>query len=124
MEPAEPTVFDGVTQSQFAWLSAAFVAAICVALITGVMVVVARKWDRSGGLLTVSILIVQGFITASFGAMIYNVRLNPITDILVGALATSMGAIVAHWTGVRSTDRIPGEPEVPPEPQTTEDGSP
>lgn len=108
--------------TQFSWTIAAFIAAISVAVVTAGIVAVSRKYDHTGGLLTLSCLIVQGFITASFASMIYNVQQNPITEILVGALATSMGAIVAYWmSGTRPhpvdlyKDEKPDKPDDKPE---------
>src|SRR5215469_12951109 len=96
---SEDTVFDSVTKIQFTWTFAAFIAAVTVALVTAFIVFIAKRYDPTKGLLTVSILVTQGFVTAAFASMIYDVRQNPITEILVGALATSMGAVIAHWTG-------------------------
>ena len=97
MEPEY--AFDHVTYNQAVWSTAGFIAAITVAAMTVVIVMVARRFDRTGGMLTISILVVQGFITGVYGAMLYEIRQNPITEILVGALATSMGAVIAHWVG-------------------------
>lgn len=107
--------------TQFSWQAAAFVAALSVALVTTLLLAVYRKFDRTGGLLTLSILIVQGFITASFASMIYNVPQNPVTEILIGALATSLGAVVAYWmSGPRPQPRYGDEktkPDIQPPPE-------
>lgn len=96
--------------TQFSWQAAAFVAAVSVALVTTLLLAVYKKFDRTGGLLTLSVLIVQGFITASFASMIYNVPQNPVTEILIGALATSLGAVVAYWmSGTRPTPKYRDE---------------
>ena len=95
----EPYLVDHVTPTQAVWSAAGFVAAVTVVLCTCLIIYTCRRWDRTGGMLTLSILIVQGFITGTYGAMLYEIRQNPITEILVGALATSMGAVVAHWSG-------------------------
>jgi len=42
-------------------------------------------------------MIVAAFIVATFASMLYNVPQVPSTEILIGALATSVGAIVAYW---------------------------
>lgn len=93
--------------SQFSWQIAALVAAVSVPIVTGGIMFLARKYDKTTGLLTLSVLIVQGFITAAFASMIYNVPQNPVTEILVGALATSLGAVVAYWMSASATRQHP-----------------
>ena len=60
-----------------------------------------RHMDTTGGLLTISILLILAFIAATFASMIYAIPQVPSTDILVGSLATALGAVVAYWLGNR-----------------------
>ena len=52
---------------------------------------------QSGGLLTVSLLVLTAFVSLTFTLLLYPVQQSPMVDILVGCLATSVGAIVAFW---------------------------
>lgn len=79
----------------------AFFSAALVVIVSAAIVIVARRYDPTEGLLTISILVVAAFITAAFASMIYDVKQTPSTELLLGALATSLGAIVAHWMSPR-----------------------
>ena len=67
------------------------------ALLTMLIIVVAKHFDQTGGFLTLSVMLVMAFISTTFISMIYNVPQIPTTEILVGALSTSVGAVVAFW---------------------------
>lgn len=88
--------------SSFEWPGVpypAFLSTLGLAAIGAVIVVVARFYDPTTGLLTVSVLIVLATIAATFASFLYEIPQVPSTEILVGALATSLGAIIAHWVG-------------------------
>lgn len=72
------------------------------ALLMAVVVLLAsHRFDATGGLLTLSIMIVAAFISVTFTSMLYNIQQTPLTEILIGALSTSVGAIVAFWMSNR-----------------------
>lgn len=77
----------------------ALVAAMAVVGATLIAVYVANRWDRTGGELTLAVLIVIGTVTAAYASMIYNIQQNPLTEMLVGSLATALGAVMARWMG-------------------------
>lgn len=77
----------------------AFLSTLGLALVGCVVVVVASRYDVTGGLLTVSIMLILATVAATFASFLYEIPQVPSTEILVGALATSLGAIVAHWVG-------------------------
>jgi peptidoglycan/LPS O-acetylase OafA/YrhL len=87
---------------QLGWPIIPLIGAIVVGSVGALILIASRYYDReSKGFLTISILIVFAFITATFASMIYSIQLNPITEILVGALATALGAIVSQWGGTK-----------------------
>jgi len=95
-QPSELTFANGWPIIPFS----ALVGGIIVGLVTVVILLIARYADDfHKGFLTVSVLIVIAFIIAVFAAMIYSVPTNPVTEILVGALSTALGAVVSHWVG-------------------------
>jgi len=76
------------------------IAGIAVGLVVILILVASRYSDQNTkGFLTISLLIVFAFIMAAFASMVYQVPTNPATEILVGALATALGAVVSHWVG-------------------------
>jgi drug/metabolite transporter (DMT)-like permease len=81
-------------------LNPALFGGIAVGILTVMILFAAFRFDRSThGFLTISILIVMGFVLSCFGAMIYSIPTNPATEILVGAMATALGAVVSQWIG-------------------------
>jgi len=89
----------------------ALVGTIIVGFLVVVVLLIAHYADRyTKGFLTISVLVMLAFIVAVFASLIYNVPTNPITEILVGALSTALGAIVAHWVGLY---RAPPEEQNP-----------
>jgi 1,4-dihydroxy-2-naphthoate octaprenyltransferase len=81
----------------------ALIAAMCVMAASAVLVMLARYFDRTGGAVTIAIIVVVGFITATYASMIYDIKQTPLTEILVGALAAALGGVVAHYLGTRET---------------------
>jgi hypothetical protein len=79
----------------------AFLTAAGVALLAAAILAVSRYMDQTGGLLTISIMLVLAFIASTFASMIYAIPQVPSTEILVGSLATALGAVVAYWLGNR-----------------------
>jgi hypothetical protein len=95
----------------------AFVTAAGPVILTGLIVVVMHYFDASRGRTTISLLIVIAFVAAPFGAMIYPTQQTPIVEILIGGLSAALGAVAAHWLGIKpgqddQTARKP--PEDPP----------
>lgn len=102
-------IIDGMMDGNlFAWPTIpfpAFVTAAGTVVLTCLVIVIARYFDHTGGLLTVSILIISAFIGTTFVSLVYTVPQVPITEILVGALATSLGAIITYWMRRHDRDR-------------------
>lgn len=75
----------------------ALIGAVGTAVLAILIVIVAKKFDSTHGLLTISVMVIMGFITATFASMIYSVPQVPTTEILIGGLSTSVGAVIAYW---------------------------
>lgn len=76
----------------------ALIAAMAVMAASLIIIWVTNHFQINGGLV-VSIIIVVGFVTATYASMIYDIKQTPLTEILVGGLATALGGVVAHYLG-------------------------
>jgi uncharacterized membrane protein YjjB (DUF3815 family) len=77
------------------------VAVIIGALATAFILVVANRFDQSGGTLTISIMVVLAMLAASTFTMLFSVPTDEITSAVVGGLVAAFGAVVAYWLGRR-----------------------
>ena len=77
----------------------AFLTTFGITLVSAIVVAVAHRFDRTHGMLTLSVLITVAFIAATIASMISPVPQVATTEMLIGALATALGAIVALWLG-------------------------
>lgn len=77
----------------------ALVASLSVMATSAVLIAVANYFDPTKGVLSLAIIITVSFIVATYAALIYQVQQTPLTEILVGSLATALGAVVAYWMG-------------------------
>lgn len=66
---------------------------------TTVLLAVAGKLDRTGGVLTISILVTLAFIGAVTFCLFFTVPNDEITSGVIGGLIAAFGAVVAHWLG-------------------------
>jgi hypothetical protein len=82
--------------------------AIAVVLTT-VLLVVASRFDPSGGTLTISLLVVLGFLGLVIFCALFTVPSDEITSGAIGGLVAAFGAVVAFWL---SRDRK-GPPDAP-----------
>lgn len=80
--------------------------AIVGVALTSLMLWVSAKFDRSGGSLTISIMITIGMLGAVSYCLIYTIPNDDITPGVVGGLTAGFGAVVAHWLG-RTRDGPP-----------------
>ena len=79
----------------------ALITAAGTATLTVMLLVASHYFDHSGGLLTISIILILAFIAVTLASLIYEVPQNPLTEILIGSLSTSVGAIIAFWMSKR-----------------------
>jgi hypothetical protein len=69
------------------------------ALFTTAMLFVAGKLDPTGGVLTISLLIVLGFLAVVAFCLFFTVPTDEITSAVLGGLTLAFGAIIAYWLG-------------------------
>lgn len=77
-------------------------AAVGVALtvvLTAVILAVAGRFDRTGGPLTISVMIVLGMLGATAYCLVFTIPADDITPGIVGGLTAGFGAVVAYWLG-------------------------
>jgi uncharacterized BrkB/YihY/UPF0761 family membrane protein len=66
---------------------------------TTLLLFVAGKFDATGGVLTLSILVVLAMIGVVTFCLFYTVPNDEITSGAVGGLIAAFGAVIAHWLG-------------------------
>lgn len=71
---------------------------IAVVLVT-CLLVVASKFDASGGTLTISLLVVLSFLGLVTFCAFFTVPTDEITSGAIGGLVAAFGAVVAFWLG-------------------------
>lgn len=79
----------------------ASIAAGIVVLLSVLVLLASGRFDTTGGLLTISLMVVAAFVSVTFTVMLYPVPQTALVEILVGALATSLGAVIAFWMSYR-----------------------
>ena len=82
---------------------------------TAFLLWVSGRFDPTGGVLTISIMIVLGMLGAVGYCLMFTIPPDDITPGIVGGLTAGFGAVVAHWLGRVQTKQQP-PPEPPPEP--------
>ena len=68
-------------------------------MVSAVLVWFTGRFDPTHGFLTISILVTVAFIGATIASMLYPVPQIATTEMLIGGLATALGALVATWAG-------------------------
>jgi hypothetical protein len=81
---------------------------------TALLLFVAGRFDHTGGVLTISIMIVLAMIGATAYCLVFTIPADDITPGVVGALSAGFGAVVVYWLGRQSSGYNP--PVQPPEP--------
>jgi uncharacterized RDD family membrane protein YckC len=92
------------------------VASMAVGVVfTVILLVVSGRFDKTNGVLTISIMIVLGMLGATSYCLIFAIPQDDITPGIVGGLTAGFGAVVAHWLGRphggNNADRDPPQPE-------------
>lgn len=85
---------------------ASIVVGLTVAL-TCILLVVANRFDATGGVLTISLLITIGMLAAITYCLIFTIPPDDITPSVVGGLTAGFGAVVAYWLGQAGKGRRP-----------------
>jgi hypothetical protein len=71
---------------------------IAVVLVTALLVVTSR-FDATGGTLTISLLVVLGFMGLVTFCAFFSIPTDEITSGAIGGLVAAFGAVVAYWLG-------------------------
>jgi hypothetical protein len=79
---------------------------IAVVLVTMLLVVTSR-FDPTGGTLTISLLVVLGFMSLVTFCAFFTIPTDEITSGAIGGLVAAFGAVVAYWL---SRGRPPNAP--------------
>jgi uncharacterized BrkB/YihY/UPF0761 family membrane protein len=66
---------------------------------TAVLLIVAGKFDPTGGTLTISVLIVIAMIAVIAICLFYTIPSDQATAAVIGGLVAAFGAVVAYWLG-------------------------
>ncbi len=66
---------------------------------TTVLLVVSGKFDPTGGVLTVSVLIILAFIGVVAVSLFFTIPTDQVTSAVIGGLVAAFGAVIAHWLG-------------------------
>jgi drug/metabolite transporter (DMT)-like permease len=73
--------------------------AIFAVIFTGILLLIAAKWDPTQGPLTISLLVVLAFIGTVAFCLFFTIPNDEITSAVVGGLVASFGAVIAFWLG-------------------------
>jgi peptidoglycan/LPS O-acetylase OafA/YrhL len=63
------------------------------------LVFMAARFDPTGGVLTISLLVVLAFISAAVFSLFFTIPTDEATAAILGGLVAGFGAVVAHWLG-------------------------
>ena len=66
---------------------------------TGILILLAGRYDATGGVLTISLLIVIAFLGVVSFCVFFTIPNNEISAGAIGGLTAAFGAIVSHWLG-------------------------
>jgi hypothetical protein len=70
-----------------------------IVVFTGVLLVISKRFDGTGGSLTVSLIVLGMFIAMLVYVMLYTVPTDEITSAAAGGLVAAFGAVIAFWLG-------------------------
>jgi hypothetical protein len=79
---------------------------IAVVLVT-ILLVVTSRFDPTGGTLTISLLVVLGFLGLVTFCAFFTVPTDEITSGAIGGLVAAFGAVVAYWLSRNRKDGPP-----------------
>ena len=66
---------------------------------TTALLVIASRFDATGGVLTISLLVVLGFLGIVTFCAFFTIPTDEITSGVIGGLVAAFGAVVAYWLG-------------------------
>jgi hypothetical protein len=83
----------------------ASIGVIIAVVLTTFMVIVASKFDHTGGTLTISLLVILSFLGLVTFCAFFTIPTDEITSGAIGGLVAAFGAVVAYWLGQNRKDR-------------------
>jgi hypothetical protein len=64
---------------------------------TTMLLITAGRFDATGGVLTISLLVTLAFISTVIFCLFFTIPNDEITSAVIGGLTASFGAVVAWW---------------------------
>jgi hypothetical protein len=77
----------------------ASVGLVIAAVLTMFILWVANKFDRTGGTLTISLLVILSFLSLVTYCAFFTIPTDEITSGAIGGLVAAFGAVVTYWLG-------------------------
>lgn len=77
----------------------ASIGLVIAAVLTMFILWVANKFDRTGGTLTISLLVILSFLSLVTYCAFFTIPTDEITSGAIGGLVAAFGAVVAYWLG-------------------------
>lgn len=71
------------------------------------LLAVAYRFDRSGGALTIALVVVIAFVGTTVAVVVWSIPPDEETATVIGGLATAFGAVVAYWLRGRNGGEHP-----------------
>jgi FtsH-binding integral membrane protein len=75
----------------------ASIGLVIAVVLTVVLVIAASKFDKTGGTLTVSLLVILAFLGLVTFCALFTIPTDEITSGAIGGLVAAFGAVVAYW---------------------------
>lgn len=74
------------------------IVSVCAEVVAVTLIlIVARRFDPSGGPFTLALMVVFAFVGLLVYATIFNIPQDEETATIIGAMAAAFGAVVAFW---------------------------
>jgi uncharacterized BrkB/YihY/UPF0761 family membrane protein len=73
------------------------VTIVAIVVFTAILLVVADRFDPTKGPLTISLIVVLGFISTVTFSLLYTIPNDEITSAAAGGLISAFGATLAFW---------------------------
>jgi hypothetical protein len=75
----------------------ASIGVIIAVVLTAVLLIIAGKFDATGGTLTISLLVILSFLGLVTYCAFFTIPTDEITSGAIGGLVAAFGAVVAYW---------------------------
>jgi hypothetical protein len=66
---------------------------------TTILLIVAARFDRTNGVLTISLLVLMAFIAIVVFSVFFTIPTDEVTSAVIGGLVAAFGGIVGYWLG-------------------------